>query len=208
MGRSEVRHPSRGPLLFLLYINDLPDNLHSQVCLFADDCIVYRNVTTYLETRSFSKKIWNPSQNGKIVGNEFQRWKVLCSSYSWISRKSIITDYKLGNATFQETESHSYLGVEIQKDLKWNTHINKITASASKTLGFVRHNLGSCTKETKTAAYVSLVRPTLEYSSAVWDPTLKNSDKKWVKSNAGQLERYTITMTGKLASPNSHGSLT
>ena len=67
---------------------------------------------------------------------------------------------------------------DIQHDLKWNTHINRITASASRTLGFVRRNLSSCNKETKKAAYKALVRPTVEYCSAVWDPYTKELTQK------------------------------
>ena len=84
----------------------------------------------------------------------------------------------------QETSSHSYLGVEIQPDLKWNSHINNITAQASKTLGFVRRNLGFCSKETKVAAYIALVRPTLEYCSAIWDPY-----KQELAQKVGKIQR-------------------
>ena len=53
-----------------------------------------------------------------------------------------------------------------------------ITASASKTLGFVCRNLSSCNKETKKAAYIALVRPTVEYCLAVWDPHTKELTQK------------------------------
>ena len=33
-----------GPILFLIFINDLPDNIKPSVCLFADDCVLYRNI--------------------------------------------------------------------------------------------------------------------------------------------------------------------
>ena len=60
--------------------------------------------------------------------------------------------------------------MEISQDLKWDTHISKITASANKTLGFIKRNLSSCNKETKATAYTALVRPTVEYCASVWDP--------------------------------------
>ena len=180
-----------GPLLFLLYINDLPDNLHSQVRLFADDCVVYRNVTTIKDTQLLQKDLESLSKWESCWQMSFNADKCFVLRIPG-SRTPITSEYKLGNATLQETDSHSYLGVEIQKDLKWNTHINKITASASKTLGFVRRNLGSCTKETKMAAYVSLVRPTLEYSSAVWDPYSQELIQK-----VGKIQRRAVRMIHK-----------
>ena len=71
-------------------------------------------------------------------------------------------NYTLGNTTLQETDSHSYLN--------WNKHIHQITASANRTLAFIRRNLHSCPINIKTTAYTTLVRPLLEYSSSVWDP--------------------------------------
>ena len=84
----------------------------------------------------------------------------------------------LGNSVLQETKTHTYLGVDITHNLKWNTHMDRITNSANKTLGFVQWNLGSCTKDTKVTAYKALIRPTLEYCSGVWDPHTVDLVKK------------------------------
>ena len=61
--------------------------------------------------------------------------------------------------------------MNMSSDISWHTHIDLTTAKASKTLGFLRRNLSECTKQVKSAAYTSLVRPTLEYASAAWDPS-------------------------------------
>jgi len=47
MSKSYLRHclSVLGPLLFLLYINDIVTDISSEICLFADDCIVYRTIT-------------------------------------------------------------------------------------------------------------------------------------------------------------------
>ena len=48
--------------------------------------------------------------------------------------------------------------------------MNNIVAKATRSLGFVKRNLCPCTETTKRSAYVTVVRPTLEYATAVWDP--------------------------------------
>ena len=53
-------------------------------------------------------------------------------------------NYTLGDSVLQETDIHPYLGVCIAKDLTWNKHIHQITASANRTLAFIRRNLYSC----------------------------------------------------------------
>ena len=71
-------------------------------------------------------------------------------------------NYILGDTSLQETDNHPYLGVHITKDLTWNKHIHQITATANRTLAFVRRNLYSCPKHIKKSAYITLVRPLLE----------------------------------------------
>ena len=65
---------------------------------------------------------------------------------------------------------YSYLGILLSNDLKWNSHVNNIVAKANRSLGFVKRNLYPCNETTKRLAYVTIVKPTLEYATAVWDP--------------------------------------
>ena len=80
------------------------------------------------------------------------------------------TTYTLHDHIREGVDSAKYLGVTISEDMQWKTHIDNIIAKASRTIGFLRCNLYNCTKEVREATYCTLVRPTLEYASAVWDP--------------------------------------
>ena len=71
---------------------------------------------------------------------------------------------------FANISSIPYLGVCLSETLEWEAHINKITSKANSTLGFLRRNLKACPPKLRGAAYFSLVRSSLEFSSAVWDP--------------------------------------
>ena len=75
----------------------------------------------------------------------------------------------LGDKSLQDTDNHPHVEVHITKDLTWNEHIHQITATANRTLAFARSNIYSCPQHNKTAAYTTLVRPLLEYTSSVWD---------------------------------------
>ena len=65
------------------------------------------------------------------------------------------------------------LGVDISSSLSWNSHVNRIVRSANRTLNFVRRNIKIKIPKMRETAYNSLVRPQLEYASAVWDPNHK-----------------------------------
>ena len=161
-----------GPLLFLTYINDLPCNIKSTVRLFADDCVIYRNISNIQDTQLLQHDLETLTTWERQWQMKFNTDKCFVLRIP-ASRSPLTTQYTLGNSILQETKCHTYLGVDIQDNLKWNSHINRITSTANKTLGFIRRNLSSCTKDAKSSAYLSLVRPTLEYCSAVWDPHTK-----------------------------------
>ena len=82
-------------------------------------------------------------------------------------------NYKLHNHTLQPFDNSKYLDVTISNDLDWGPHVNNITTKANKNLGFLRRNMKNCTRKVKNLTYTSLVRPVVEYSSPVWNPSKK-----------------------------------
>ena len=72
-----------GPLLFLLYINDLPENLNSTVHLFANDCVVYRNITSIKDTQLLPTRSGNTFTVGESLADELQPQQMLCFSHTW-----------------------------------------------------------------------------------------------------------------------------
>ena len=91
--------------------------------------------------------------------------RLICSGNS-------ITQILMGHI-LSTVHQYLYLGVELSEDLGWEPHINKAISKANKVLGFMRRNIGKCPQDIKEKAYLTLLRPHLEYSSAVWDPYRK-----------------------------------
>jgi hypothetical protein len=83
---------------------------------------------------------------------------------------NMTTLYILHNHILKPVTSAKYLGVTLQSNLKWNTHIDIITSNGNKSLGYLKRNLQISNPEVKSRAYQALVRPKLEYSCSIWDP--------------------------------------
>ena len=130
-----------GPLLFLLFLNDLPENLSSQVRLFADDCVVYREIVNDYDAEMLQKDLDTLSNWEKTWQMHFNADKCFVLKITHAHKHIFTHSYKLGGSILQETDSHPYLGVEITKDLKWKTHINQISAKGNRALGFIKRNL-------------------------------------------------------------------
>jgi hypothetical protein len=97
-------------------------------------------------------------------------------------------DYQLEGSKLKFFDNIKYLGVNIANDLRWNKHVHEVTNKANKLLGMLRRNLYFCTKDVRETAYLSLVRPILEYAGTVWDPNclhLENDIEK-VQKRAGR----------------------
>jgi hypothetical protein len=96
-------------------------------------------------------------------------------------RKPINAQHTIHGHMLQEIDFSKYLEATISKDLRWDDHINTITAKTNITLGFLRRNMRGCKSSARAAAYQELVRPTLEYACSTWDP--------WNSGNIQQVEK-------------------
>ena len=161
-----------GPLLFLCHINDLPNCVKSQVRLFADDCLLYRTIKCWNDHLNLQRDLDSLQKLANTWGMQFNATKCYVMT---IHRKKLpsIFKYSLNHHILEQVDENPYLGVIINANLKWSTHISKICNRANSILGFIRRNLKHSSESFKETAYSSLVRSILEYSCTVWDPYLQ-----------------------------------
>ena len=158
-----------GPTLFLIYINDLGDNIKANVRLFADDTILYQHISSPNDCRCLNEDLSRLQQWEMKWQMEFNVSK--CHVITFTNKKKTIeAKYSLHGQFLEQVDSAKYLGIELSKDLKWKNHITSVTHKANKISAFIWRNLKQCPIPTQTKCYKALVRPVLEYASVVWDP--------------------------------------
>ena len=172
-----------GPLLFLIYINDLPDCVTEGTVmrLFADDCLVYRVIHSHddqviLDKDLASLQKWSERWGMSFNPRKFNILQVSCGDPS-------SHFYQLCGDVPQKVSDAKYLGILISSDLSWDKHISDVAIRANYTLGLIRRNLCHCPRDAMTTAYFSLVRSTTDYCSAIWDPYLEKDKTKLERVN-------------------------
>ena len=158
-----------GPLMFILYINDINDGTNCSIRLFADDCLLYRVVES---TRDAAALQWDLRQLCRWADNwemDFNPSK--CYVLTITKKRSPLSyPYTINGVQLEHLKNHPYLGVELDSTLSWSEHQKNALGKSQRTLNLLRRNLHGCSVKTKETAYKTLVRPTLEYASSAWDP--------------------------------------
>ena len=90
------------------------------------------------------------------------------------SKDPLMLSYKLKGHQLQAETTSKYLGVDLSNNLDWKPHIDRIVKKSNSMLGFLRRNLRIGSQETKTMAYMTMVRSNLEYCATVWNPYKKD----------------------------------
>ena len=153
-----------GPVLFLLYINDLPDMVKNIVKLFADDTKLYARVNTEYQRSSLQTDINNLVKWSETWQLQFNSSKC---KHLHLGIESGFT-YHMEGKEIELVNEEKDLGVIVDNKLKFQTHIASSTKKANRVLGLIRRTFTNKDKETFLCLFKSLVRPHLEYCSAVW----------------------------------------
>lgn len=159
-----------GPLLFLIYINDLAEMIICNKLLFADDLKLYSTIDTALDCVALQRCVdavceWC-SKNGLSLNVD------KCVVVTFTRKlKPITYNYKIGPVVVGRSEVVRDLGVVFDSAFSFKNHIDDVISSSLRTLGFIYRSCrelrsASCLK----ALYCSLVRSKLEYASLIWYP--------------------------------------
>ena len=159
-----------GPLLFIVYINDLVNNLHCNVKLYADD------TTIYIDTDNLDESTHLMNMDLQAVSEWSRTWLVtFCPNKT---EYMLITHKDRSNAPdppvfegelLKEVEHHKHLGVTFSNSLNWSEHISSVVKGVSKSLDAMRKLKYSTDRKTLDSVYTTFIRPKLEYGNVIWN---------------------------------------
>lgn len=164
-----------GPLLFLLYINDLiySTNLLNFI-LFADDTTIYyseQNLQT-LE-RNVNQELMGVSNwliANRLTLNTKKTNYMLFAGNKTINHNIVI---KLGSCKIERVSSIKFLGIFLDEKILWKNHINYINNKISKSIGILYKIKDKLTTDALLILYYSLIYPYLNYCNLTWGSAMK-----------------------------------
>jgi len=167
-----------GPVLFIVFVNDISDLFSGDTCvkLFADDVKLYSKVCTnpHLLQEDLNRIVeWShtwqlPISYGKC-----------CIFDLYHSHDDI---YSIKNCILPTVQEIVDLGVTMNNSLKFSKHIAKVTVKGHRMSNLILKCFLSRDTNSLVRAFTTYVRPRLEYCSVVWNPVLKKDRKYWKSS--------------------------
>lgn len=159
-----------GPLLFLVYINDIVADIGSNIRLFADDTSVFiivdDPVTAAHCLNSDLSKISRWAATWLVSFNPTKTEALL------ISRKLNRPDHPpifMQNHLISEVDTHKHLGLFLSNDCTWHEHIKYITEKAWARINIMRKLKFRLDRKSLETIYLTFIRPVLEYADVIWD---------------------------------------
>jgi hypothetical protein len=158
-----------GPLLFIIFINDIITDLTCKLRLFADDCIVYSEIRNNADTQILQDNLCKICSWVKVNNMELNEKKSQLITFT-TKRTIRKCNYEVNSVPLNPVDNCKYLGIILNSKLTWKKQVENVIKKGMKRLHFVMRNLRGSNVEAKEMAYKSIVRPLMEYGSVVWDP--------------------------------------
>jgi hypothetical protein len=160
-----------GPLLFILFLNDLSEVfIHCKHLIYADDVKIFMKISSNEDVARLQSDLQRLSDWCRESGLMLNVSK--CKFMSFTRRKTpLLGNYLINDASLERVSSICDLGVTLDETLSFNRHIDSMVSRANGKLGFIRR----CATEfhdpfALKSLYVAFVRSQLEYCSTVWSP--------------------------------------
>ena len=182
-----------GPILFLIFINDLPLKVLSPLSLFADDSKVFTRIVDISNANKEHTNVGTEilQQDLNCVIEWANKWKMEFNvdkcKIMHLGKKNPKNIYNMNGINLDATLKEKDLGVLIDCNLDFGSHIKEIVGRANRMLGMIRVSFACLNMRMFLNLYMSLVRPLLEYCVQVWSPHLR----KHIKLIEGVQQRAT-----------------
>jgi hypothetical protein len=164
-----------GPILFVIYINDLPSCVLSDIFLFADDTKVYREIECDADQEVLQRDLHS-------LFDWSERWLLCfhpdkCKVLQITNKRKSCEDpiyymnkYDGGTTTLEVVKSEKDIGVTIDQYIAFDKHIQLQVNKANQLVGIIRRTFDHLEYRTFCLLFKALVRPHLEYAGSVWSP--------------------------------------
>jgi hypothetical protein len=156
-----------GPLLFIVFINDMPEVVKNFKCkLYADDSKIIARIKNESDSCKLQQDLdaivkWTETW---LMQLNLDKCKVMHVGY-----KNPAFNYTMAQHTLTTTEAERDLGVTITSDIKWHVHANNITSKANSILGWMRSAFMCRDENLWKKLYTTYIRPHLEFAAPAWN---------------------------------------
>ena len=165
-----------GPVLFLIFINDLPLDVISPINLFADDSKVFSRIVS-----DKNKKLSGTQDGHDILQRDLDNIKEWADKWQMkfnVEKCKVMHlggsnprhSYSMDGIELATTSEEKDLGILVDEELKFDRHIRAIVGKANRVLGMIKIGFSCFDKVMFKNLYPVLVRPLLEYCVQVWSP--------------------------------------
>ena len=151
-----------GPILFVIFINDLPNEVTSKILLFADDTKLYREVGNQVDSSSLQTDLTNLTLWAEKWQLPFNQSKCAVIHLGRNNRK---VNYHMKGEEVKISTLEKDLGVQVDVELKFHEHVSMAVNKAYQLLGIIRRTFTRLDTKTLPLLFKTLVRPHLEYGN-------------------------------------------
>ena len=158
-----------GPLLFIIYINDIPERItHSTALMFADDAKLLRRISSFNDHQLRQEDLTS-------IAGWCHQWHLNLNANKCVALEFSFTEldpvaYSLGSQQISISQCHRDLGILVRSNLSWANYYSKLCSRAYGSLCMIRRNTFSAALSVRKTLYLSLVRCHLSYCSQLWRP--------------------------------------
>ena len=158
-----------GPILFVIFINDLPDHLKSYTKIFADDTKIFNALESIDDPTILQEDLMKLAQWSDKWQLPFNEAKCKIIHFG---KNNPQQSYHMNGHQIDTVKQEKDLGVTFDSELKFSVHIRNVVSKANSRVGILKRTFENMSIDKFKILYKTLVRPILEYCTNVWYPVL------------------------------------